>query len=740
MKRGNRTTFGQILSFFSIPITIIIICFIMLQLINFSSNNKNAELSCKSSLILYSKNYQKEMLDIIHYCSNLEQNQEFMNALNNKSDINSVPVQKDLIRVLSLTRDTYPLINNMAILSKGDDLVISCDSAYSIDNYFQSIYKYDNYTPGFWRNYTLYNHTPYKSLLPSTATNLGKEYFVIPIVLHSFSTKNFDNYLIINISIDTMLQDSPAYHPTLNSHYYLLNNYTGQVYGETDALVLDNISGSDLYDKIVSGDDGKILIGRKKYFLTAHSVSTSLDGYTHFCLVPFNDIYGANMRSTAIYCVVLFMLLIILTFLILSYTRRFVSPIEKIAQQFNPHLSSRHENLFNEIELGITKIMEENNNVYTTLPLVQEMYLINYLNSNKTKLSEETIALIETSLPFSKSAFIVLIIQIYPGKAWFEEFHNSDSTGLVSDLLNTLKGLLSEKFDTFAISMASNSFCTIINVDSDFDKNSLSAYMDEIYQILKYDSTYFDMYVGIGEMHEGLIGLKQSYIEANESINPAILNESHTTDTIVALSTKDENQLYSLIIRLHIDDSEKKIADICSNITNPTELKLMYSQILTVITKAMRNKNLFTIDDFDAYSDVISKSADDIYRLIKKMLARLKLYKTEATSDDLSDDIVEYINMHFKTPLLSLNYLSEVFGISAKNISHLIKDKLGIGFSDYLTNLRIEYTKARLSETNDNIDIIYSEAGFTSKQTFFRQFKKSEGKTPSEFRIDSRRN
>ncbi|MDD6485299.1 MAG: helix-turn-helix domain-containing protein [Clostridiales bacterium] len=568
----------------------------------------------------------------------------------------------------------------------------------------------------------------------------GKEYFVIPIVLHSFNAENFDNYLIINISIDIMLQDSPAYRPTLNSHYYLLNNYTGQVYGETDAPVLGNISGSDMYNKITSGNDVKTRIGRKKYFLSAHSSSVSLYGYTHFCLVPSNDIYGANMRSTAMYCVVLVMLLIILAFLILSYTRRFISPIEKIAQRFNPHLSSRHENLFNEIELGITKIMAENNNVHTALPLVQEMYMINYLNSNKTDLPEETIALIETSLPFSKSAFIVLIIQIYPGKTWFEEFHNSDSKVLVSDLLNILKGLLSEKLDTFIISTSSNSFCTIINVDSDFDKNSLSAYMDEIYQILKYDSTYFDMYVGIGEMHEGLIGLKQSYTEANASINPVILDESHTADTIVTLSAKDENQLYSLIIRLHIDDSEEKIADICRNITNPTELKLMYSQILTVITKAMRNKNLFTIDDFDAYSDVISKSADDIYRLIKQMLARLKLYKAEAKSDDFSDDIVEYINMHFKNPLLSLNYLSEVFGISAKNISHLIKNKLGIGFSDYLTNLRIEYTKAKLSETNDNIDIIYSEAGFTSKQTFFRQFKKYEGKTPSEFRIDNKRN
>ena len=155
--------------------------------------------------------------------------------------------------------------------------------------------------------------------------------------------------------------------------------------------------------------------------------------------------------------------------------------------------------------------------------------------------------------------------------------------------------------------------------------------------------------------------------------------------------------MYSLIVRLNIDDAQEKIADMCRNITNPTELKFMYSQILTVIIKVMRNKDLFTIDDFDTYSDVISKSAKDIYRFIQQMLERLKLHKTNSKRDDLADDIIEYINLNFKNQLLSLNYLSEHFRISVKNISYLIKNKLGIGFSDYLTNLRIRIRKIKAS-------------------------------------------
>ena len=737
--KKNTGTFKRTFFLFSVPIAIIIICFAIFQILNVNMNNKNTEQNCKSSLMLYSKNCQSEILDIIHYCSNLEQNSEFMDALKNKSDISSISVQENLNRIMSQTRDTYPLINNMSIISKKLGLVISCDSTYTIDNYFQSAYKYDNYNVGFWRNFILYSQIPYRKLLPSTVMYSGEECRIIPVVFHSFDSETFDNYLIINISIDTMLQDAPAYHPTSNSHYYLLNNYTGQVYGEQNAYTFGNISDSDIYNKIMSGNDGTISVDRKKYFLATHSVSSSLNGYTYFCLVPYKDIYGVQLHSIIIYCTIFLALTIIIMFLIFSHTQRLISPIEKIAQRFNPSLSARSENLFNEIDLGITNILTENKQAHTSLPLVQEMYIINFLNSMPKELPAETLALIETSLPFSKSAFIVLIIQIYPGKAWFKELHNLDTNSLVLDLLNVLKDHLSNEFDTFFVSTESHSFCAIINTDTDFEKSSLIKCMDEIYQILKYDSTYFDIYVGIGELHEGLNGLKQSYTEAKQSINPVILDENSATDGIINLSAKDETLLYSLIVRLNIDDAEEKIADMCRNITNPTELKFMYSQILTVIIKVMRNKDLFTIDDFDTYSDVISKSAKDIYRFIQQMLERLKLHKTNSKRDDLADDIIEYINLNFKNQLLSLNYLSEHFRISVKNISYLIKNKLGIGFSDYLTNLRIEYAKSKLLETNDNIDEIYSEAGFTSKQTFFRQFKKSEGKTPSEFRTETKR-
>ena len=61
---------------------------------------------------------------------------------------------------------------------------------------------------------------------------------------------------------------------------------------------------------------------------------------------------------------------------------------------------------------------------------------------------------------------------------------------------------------------------------------------------------------------------------------------------------------------------------------------------------------------------------------------------------------------------------------------------MGISFSDYINGLRIDYA-SRLLEEHPELPIndVITKSGFTSSSSFYRNFKKFKGITPTEKRV-----
>ena len=77
---------------------------------------------------------------------------------------------------------------------------------------------------------------------------------------------------------------------------------------------------------------------------------------------------------------------------------------------------------------------------------------------------------------------------------------------------------------------------------------------------------------------------------------------------------------------------------------------------------------------------------------------------------------------------------AQVYHISPKHLSALLKQEVGMNFTDYLAYIRIEKAKTLLKTTKLSITEIYESTGFNNRTTFIRTFKKETGLTPSEFR------
>lgn len=86
----------------------------------------------------------------------------------------------------------------------------------------------------------------------------------------------------------------------------------------------------------------------------------------------------------------------------------------------------------------------------------------------------------------------------------------------------------------------------------------------------------------------------------------------------------------------------------------------------------------------------------------------------------------------YKDPNLKLNDLAKIINISVHQLSQLLNDNLGKGFSTYINEYRINEA-CRLITTNDHLtfEAIGYEVGYNSKSTFYAAFRKIKDTTPA---------
>ncbi|WP_109436974.1 helix-turn-helix domain-containing protein [Aquimarina sp. AU119] len=140
---------------------------------------------------------------------------------------------------------------------------------------------------------------------------------------------------------------------------------------------------------------------------------------------------------------------------------------------------------------------------------------------------------------------------------------------------------------------------------------------------------------------------------------------------------------------------------------------------------------------FIAYYGMISP---DLFKIIPpsihKKYTQSKLSKKDldvlkAQLDTLMIEKKPYLNRK----LLKAE-LAEMLGVSSPEIARLLNENVGMNFFEYINYYRIkEFVELAKSEKNQNLTFfgIAQEAGFNSKTTFNKSFKKLMGTSPKEY-------
>ncbi|AWB46046.1 DNA-binding response regulator [Paenibacillus sp. CAA11] len=114
-------------------------------------------------------------------------------------------------------------------------------------------------------------------------------------------------------------------------------------------------------------------------------------------------------------------------------------------------------------------------------------------------------------------------------------------------------------------------------------------------------------------------------------------------------------------------------------------------------------------------------------QLSRELLARRVQERT------IINNIVKYIEQHYSSEL-SLQEVAGKFFVSREYISRKFKQELGINFSEYLAEFRIQRSKLLMQNPRLSISQISEMVGFQDVKYFSKVFKKIEGVSPKGYR------
>lgn len=140
-----------------------------------------------------------------------------------------------------------------------------------------------------------------------------------------------------------------------------------------------------------------------------------------------------------------------------------------------------------------------------------------------------------------------------------------------------------------------------------------------------------------------------------------------------------------------------------------------------------------------AYRLLVSRTRD--WALFSSMSAKVIYQGIDKTSKQTEEDrvimkkVVQYVidEKHYKDPELSLTLLTKELSINRSYVSKAINSITGSTFSEWLNEYRIKEAIRILSASptpTHSIDEILYEAGYISRSSFYRSFKKITGLSP----------
>lgn len=657
---------------------------------------------------------------------------------------------------------TKALIDNVYMLHKNTNEVITTDGCYDADDFYSIASKYKDYNKNFWMNLKL-DSVYYKILNPtSLQVNSDDTYYkrnIIPFVTSNIESFKSPNLFVINISESELSLLLYKYKFSNNSSLSIINK-KGVTFASTDNNICKQITNnSDFLARLNPNGNGffEYTVNDNKYMVISFvSDAAKFNDFMYVALIPYNDFYQnlTTIKNLAYFIILFGMCISILTAYFLS--KKIYSPINNLINVLKKNNPNSSYNSTNEIDYLNTQIGEIiaskdslKGNISELTPLVSAQHLGKILTDVDFMLDENVRNFINSGeISFTHSSFCVSIFELSFTEKYYSIYASTEYLLVIQGISKMLENITPWDYPIQVLRIGKTKICIIINVPQNESLEKILENIRNIISIFSYDSDLISITAGIGRIYPYLMGMNKSYNEAFKALSTlSPLSEENIKiysnnifENRINYSINDENKLYNYLIGCYKSEAIELInfiIDENKSRLSHTSLKLLYLSIYNTILRAAAKKKIsiskiMDKDYIDLEANIIDYSTKTIDEFIKKVIT--KLSETSKTNNKFDiNEITTYVSNHYSEDIY-IEKLAEMFNISDNYLSKVFKSSTGVSLHSYLSKLRISQSKKLLIETDLSVIKIGEMVGFSTHSTFFRIFKKFEGVNPTQFR------
>lgn len=579
---------------------------------------------------------------------------------------------------------------------------------------------------------------------------------LMPIFL---SPNQCDIVFIINLNIEKVYNH---FFSKINPTYenFKIFDKNNQLLFDTDKKNLYQPDvAHEFIDTINTSDFGNSTLYLDNQKTNVIWTSSTLNDWKYVYTVGYSDLFSALKTSTLYVLVWFLVVFIICLFAVLMISKWLYKPLKQLVSLSKNKVKEIHSdgdiviiskafsNLNSKLD-QLEGIVQKNdililNNIIHDL-INSKIYTLQDLNERLKILNKE----------FPYSSFYLLLIKI--DEQNFSTLTYDEKELIPLAISELLKDYYSQKYSNpFKMANIFNYegyFTCIVNLDTkDYPKESEDA--KEILALLRTEfSASFNLAISnpiedLSSFHtyyQAVLGyFKYSFIYGTNNIftEKIILGYEHSP---VKFST-DIIKNFELLLKSNKLDIFKEELTLLFNQITMNGYSYLYTYNLSIqiiglisrecITQNITSEALSQHILLETFSKLVSldECLHWFYKVIDEFGTHIEIRNT-SIGNSFVQDIIEYIKNNVNSQL-SLNSVAEHFGLSTGHLSRLFKEKVGIHFSDFVSQVKFEKaTQLLISAPSTKVSDIADQLGYSNLTYFTKLFKEKYGMTPTQYR------
>jgi len=653
-----------------------------------------------------------------------------LNELGNGNEFD--PVKQVMEEIRKITDNDLLYVDNIIFQFNKNAFVLEKNGPSQTNQIYSKNYVSKDYDAEFWRD-QLYQANPMTMFKQSDFTDkfgnrqLGS---LLPII--------FKNDIYNQYYIAVLLDSVKIYQAFRNSNqdrFYIMDSSGQQLFGSTTEPLPAITQTAD--------NESYIQHNQLYYFYQKGTIT----GLTYVTVIPKENIASQISRLNMILLslLVLAVLLSILISILLSI--KFNHPIQQLkhaVQRYKPHLPLQTKIAeYNFIYNQINHIMQTNQEIQVDLDQKKsQLRHLGYLNKLKNIYNN----LHDGEEP-NKPYYFILFQLIFTRQ--FRKLAPAEQERATYFIRELISSALSDSFaDTITFQVENDQILSLIFTEK--ETGTLFDSLHRLKRVFDQDRDHFSLTIAFQPTLRHPSEFTASYQQAlkiagSRKLNNEIqmLTEVSSESADFGLSATQEQEflanlqagngiiIVEMIARM-LGKMDKKEASVSQFIDFAKEV--VASVLKTMISLNLDISSIFNADTpYQRIKECTSvQHYSEFFEWFLTEAVQMIVEKREGT-DPVRKFLTEFIHTHYNEDI-SLEMMAEKASMSANYFSKYFKEKTGMNFSEYLSELRIQKAKELLIHSDLKIHEISERVGYLNTNSFIRMFKKITGTPPGEYK------